>query len=124
MTVTTTHMLRASLKPRLYTGIEIESGASLYALAEAITNAFKCDFDHAFGFFSLWGGKTSDVLRRLVRKRGVVRSTPDAIAQCPRSDALSAEGSAFRASGCGRSPGCSTARTRSARIASAVHPAL
>ena len=46
----------------------------------------------------LWGGKTSDVLRRLVRRRGVVRSTPDAIGHCLWLDAPSPEGSAIRAS--------------------------
>lgn len=60
MTGTTTHILRTSLKPRLYRDIEIESGASLYALAEAITNAFKFDFDHAFGFFSRLTGHVYD----------------------------------------------------------------
>jgi hypothetical protein len=60
MTGTTTHMLRASLKPRLCRDIEIESGASLYALAEAIANDFKCDFDHAFGFFSGLTGHVYD----------------------------------------------------------------
>ncbi|HEY3619524.1 MAG TPA: hypothetical protein VGK96_22180 [Candidatus Sulfotelmatobacter sp.] len=52
MTGATTHILRASLKARVYRDIEIEAKSSLYALAEAITNAFKFDFDHAFGFFS------------------------------------------------------------------------
>ena len=49
---TTTHMLRVSLKPRLYREIEIKSVASLYVLAEVITSAFKFDFEHVFGFFS------------------------------------------------------------------------
>src|SRR5205823_87755 len=49
------------------------------------------------------GGKTSDVLRRLVRRRGVVGSIPDAIEHCLRWDAPSAEGSAIRASDAGRS---------------------
>jgi Plasmid pRiA4b ORF-3-like protein len=52
VTGATTHILRASLKARVYRDIEIEAKSSLYALAEAITNAFKFDFDHAFGFFS------------------------------------------------------------------------
>jgi len=52
MANTTTHVLRTSLKARLYREIEIESGKSLYALAEAIVQAFGFDFDHAFGFFS------------------------------------------------------------------------
>jgi hypothetical protein len=52
MTDATTHILRASLKARVYRDIEIEAKSSLYALAEAITNASKFDFDHAFGVFS------------------------------------------------------------------------
>jgi hypothetical protein len=40
------------LKARVYRDIEIEAKSSLYAFAEAITHAFKFDFDHAFGFFS------------------------------------------------------------------------
>ena len=55
----TTHILRASLKPRLYRDIEIDSKASLYALAEPI-NAFKFDFVHAFGFFSRLTGRVFD----------------------------------------------------------------
>lgn len=48
----TTHILRASLKAKLYRDIEIESGGSLRDLAEAIATAFDFDFDHAFGFYS------------------------------------------------------------------------
>jgi len=48
----TTHLLRASLKPKLYRDVEIDSMASLAALAEAITGAFEFDFDHAYGFYS------------------------------------------------------------------------
>ena len=48
----TVHILRASLKPKLYRDIEIDSAASLSALAEAIVAAFEFDFDHAFGFYS------------------------------------------------------------------------
>lgn len=55
-----THILRASLRARLYRDIEIESNSSLYALAEAITNAFGFDFDHAFGFFSSLTGHVYD----------------------------------------------------------------
>jgi hypothetical protein len=47
----TTHILRASLKPRLYRDVEIDSAASLSALAEAIIAAFEFEFDHAFGFY-------------------------------------------------------------------------
>jgi hypothetical protein len=48
----TTHILRASLRPKLYRDIEIDSGKSLYDLAEGIVRAFDFDLDHAFGFYS------------------------------------------------------------------------
>jgi hypothetical protein len=48
----TTHILRASLRPKLYRDIEIDSGKSLYDLAEGIVGAFDFDLDHAFGFYS------------------------------------------------------------------------
>jgi len=48
----TTHILRVSLKPRLYRDVEIEGGKSLSDLAEAITAAFDFSFDHPFGFYS------------------------------------------------------------------------
>ena len=48
----TTHILRASLRPKLYRDIEIDSGKSLYDLAESIVEAFDFDLDHAFGFYS------------------------------------------------------------------------
>ncbi len=48
----TTHIFRASLKPKLYRDIEIDSGKSLYDLAEGIVEAFDFDLDHAFGFYS------------------------------------------------------------------------
>ena len=47
-----THILRASLKPKLYREIEIEGSRSLFDLAGAITAAFDFGFDHAFGFYS------------------------------------------------------------------------
>jgi hypothetical protein len=47
-----THILRASLKPKLYRDIEIEGSRSLSDLARAITAAFDFGFDHAFGFYS------------------------------------------------------------------------
>ncbi len=50
-----THVFRVSLKPKLYRDIEIDSGASLHDLAEAIVRAF--DFDHAFGFYSKLTGR-------------------------------------------------------------------
>jgi hypothetical protein len=48
----TTHILRASLQPKLYRDIEIDSAASLSALADAITAAFEFEVDHPFGFYS------------------------------------------------------------------------
>lgn len=52
----TTHVLRASLKPKLYRDVEIGSTASLAALAEAIVGAFEFDFDHAYGFYGKFAG--------------------------------------------------------------------
>jgi hypothetical protein len=49
--MTTIHILRVSLRPRIYRDIEIRSSASLYDLAESIVRAYKFDFDYAFGFF-------------------------------------------------------------------------
>jgi hypothetical protein len=51
-----THIVRASLKARLYRDIEIASTASLYDLGEAIVHSFEFDLDHAFGFFSKFSG--------------------------------------------------------------------
>src|SRR6185503_15893162 len=53
----TTHVLRASLKPKLYRDVEIDGAASLAALAEAIVVAFEFDFDHAYGFYSTLTGR-------------------------------------------------------------------
>ena len=47
-----TTIFRASLRPKVYREIEIESGRSLYDLAAAIVSAFDFDLDHAFGFYS------------------------------------------------------------------------
>jgi len=47
-----THILRASLKPKLHRDVEIEGSRSLSDLAGAITAAFDFSFDHAFGFYS------------------------------------------------------------------------
>jgi plasmid stabilization system protein ParE len=54
MATSETFILRAALDGQrsIYREIEIESSKSLYRLAEAITNAFGFDFDHAFGFYS------------------------------------------------------------------------
>ena len=56
----TTHIFRASLRPRLYRDIEIDSGKSLYDLAEGIVGAFDFDLDHAFGFYSKLTGHYFD----------------------------------------------------------------
>jgi Plasmid pRiA4b ORF-3-like protein len=48
----TTHVLRASFKPKIYRDIEIEGSRSLAALAEAVVMAFDFEFDHAFGYYS------------------------------------------------------------------------
>ena len=56
----TTHVLRASLKPKLYRDVEIDGAASLAALAEAIVVAFEFDFDHAYGFYSTLTGRYHD----------------------------------------------------------------
>jgi hypothetical protein len=55
-----THILRASLKPKIYREIEIDSGRSLYDLAKSIVQAFDFDFDHAFGFYSKLTGRYTD----------------------------------------------------------------
>ena len=56
----TIHILRASLRPKLYRDIEIDSGKSLYDLAEGIVRAFDFDLDHAFGFYSKLTGHYFD----------------------------------------------------------------
>jgi len=56
----TTHIFRASLKPKLYRDIEIDGDGSLASLAEAIVGAFDFDFDHAFGFYSKLAGRYHD----------------------------------------------------------------
>jgi hypothetical protein len=56
----TTHIFRASLRPKLYRDIEIDSGKSLDDLAEGIVGAFDFDLDHAFGFYSKLTGHYYD----------------------------------------------------------------
>jgi hypothetical protein len=49
-----THVVRVSLKqsPKIWREIEVDSSASLYALAKAIVvDGFDFYFDHAFGFY-------------------------------------------------------------------------
>jgi hypothetical protein len=52
----TTHILRVSLKPKLFRDIEIDSATSLSALADAITAAFEFDVEQPFGFYSKLDG--------------------------------------------------------------------
>ena len=52
----TTHILRASLKPKLFRDIEMDSAASLSALADAITAAFEFEVEHPFCFYSKLDG--------------------------------------------------------------------
>jgi len=56
-----THIFRVSLMgdTKVYRDLEIASGASLRAFAQAIVKSFGFDFDHAFGFYS---GKTPRTL--------------------------------------------------------------
>ena len=63
MAESSTHILRVVLQggEAIYRDIEIESGRSLYDLAEGIVHAFDFMFDHAFGFYSQLTG--ADVLR-------------------------------------------------------------
>ena len=58
----TTHVFRAIClhEEDCYREIEIPGGRSLYALAEAIVDAFDFDFDHAFGFYSALGENYHD----------------------------------------------------------------
>ena len=56
----TTHIFRASLRPKLYRDIEIDSEKSLDDLAEGIVGAFDFDLDHAFGFYSKLTGHYHD----------------------------------------------------------------
>ncbi len=59
-----THIFRVSLRPRLYREVEIDSGKSLFDLAEAIVRAFGFDLDHAFGFYGkLTGNYTASPVR-------------------------------------------------------------
>lgn len=51
MADTSTRIVRASLRGRLYRDIELPSSKSLEDLAAAIIDAFGFDFDHAFGFY-------------------------------------------------------------------------
>ena len=76
----TTHILRASLRPKLYRDIEIDSGKSLYDLAEGIVGAFDFDLDHAFGFYSKLTKYCLDspIKYELFADLVVARATPEA----------------------------------------------
>jgi hypothetical protein len=58
-----TLIVRATLpgRTKVSRDIELDGGASLHDLAEAIVASFDFDFDHAFGFYS---GKTQQTLMR------------------------------------------------------------
>ena len=47
----TTHIIQASLKPRLYRDVEITSTASLHKLAEAIIDAYRIQLRSCVRFF-------------------------------------------------------------------------
>src|SRR5438874_2478812 len=71
-------------------GFELEGWSVNYwddAMGQRMGDLMSPPFDLLLGRKTLWGCKTSDVFRRLARRRGVVRSTPGAIEQCPSSDA-------------------------------------
>lgn len=52
-----TYIFKTSLleEPKVMRQIEVLENPNLYKLAEAITNAYDFNFDHAFGFFSTIG---------------------------------------------------------------------
>jgi hypothetical protein len=84
MTGATTHILRASLRPKLYRDIEIDSGKSLYDLAEGIVRAFDFDLDHAFGFYSKLTGMPQ-VNRMGLHSYGLFRINGESGAYCSKS---------------------------------------
>jgi len=73
----TTHILRVSLKPKLFRDIEIDSAASLSALADAITAAFEFDVEQPFGFYSKLDSsyQTSPEKYELAEETGGVKQT-------------------------------------------------
>jgi hypothetical protein len=86
----TTHVLRASLKPKLYRDVEIDGAASLAALAEAITAAFEFDFDHAYGFYSKLTTRYHDSPERyeLFADSGEANPAVGSVAKTPVSKAF------------------------------------
>jgi hypothetical protein len=61
----TTLIVRASLRKRLYRDIELVSASTLADLAETIVAAFGFDMDHAYGFYSKLTGNLFDSPRRV-----------------------------------------------------------
>ena len=90
----TTHILRASLKPKLYRDIEIDSAASLSALADAITAAFEFDVEHPFGFYSKLDGtyRTSPEKYELSADTGESASDAGSVKQTAVSKAFARPG--------------------------------
>jgi hypothetical protein len=90
----TTHILRASLKPKLYRDIEIDSAASLSALADAITAAFEFDVEHPFGFYSKLDGtyRTSPEKYELFADTGESASDAGSVKQTAVSKAFAKAG--------------------------------
>src|SRR5690348_4947931 len=64
MADTSTRILRASLRGRLYRDIELPSTGPLEDLAAAIVGAFGLDLDHAFGFYGSLGHRYHDAEER------------------------------------------------------------
>jgi hypothetical protein len=73
----TTHIVRASLKPKVFRDIEIDSAASLSALADAVTAAFEFDVEQPFGFYSKLDGdyRTSPEKYELADETGGAKQT-------------------------------------------------
>ena len=73
----TTHILRVSLKPKVFRDIEIDSAASLSALADAITAAFEFEVEQPFGFYSKLEGdyRTSPEKYELADEIGGAKQT-------------------------------------------------
>jgi hypothetical protein len=90
----TTHILRASLKPKVYRDIEIDSAASLSALADAITAAFEFDVEHPFGFYSKLDGtyRTSPEKYELFADTGESASDAGSVKQTAVSKAFAKAG--------------------------------
>ena len=90
----TTHILRVSLKPKLFRDIEIDSTASLSALADAITAAFEFDVEQPFGFYSRLDGtyRTSPEKYELFADSGENASDAGSVKQTAVSKAFAKAG--------------------------------